>query len=88
MSAQIGYVGHHADHLVTPVEGNQALPGVGDPSTWAPKPTRRPLYGALPLVTTIATTAARSFFVIHAAFLNGYFWESFVAAAKPVEGGR
>ena len=29
MSAQVGYVGHHADHLVTPVEGNQALPGVG-----------------------------------------------------------
>ena len=37
MSAQVGYVGHHADHLVTPVEGNQALPGVGDPATWAPK---------------------------------------------------
>ena len=32
MSAQVGYVGHHADHLVTPVEGNQALPGVGDPA--------------------------------------------------------
>jgi hypothetical protein len=60
MSAQVGYVGHHATHLVTPVEGNQALPGVGDPSTWAPKTTRRPLFRALPLVTTIATTAARS----------------------------
>jgi hypothetical protein len=60
LSAQVGYVGHHADHLVTPVEGNQALPGVGDPSTWAPKNTRRPLYGAQPLITTIATTAARS----------------------------
>jgi hypothetical protein len=59
MSAQVGYVGHHATHLVTPVEGNQALPGVGDPSTWAPKPTRRPLYGAQPLITTIATTASR-----------------------------
>ena len=44
MSAQVGYVGHHADHLVTPVEGNQALPGVGDPATWAPKTTRRPLF--------------------------------------------
>src|SRR4030095_13598090 len=43
MSAQLGYVGHHADHLVTPVEGNQALPGVGDPATWAPKPTPPPL---------------------------------------------
>src|SRR5262245_50367162 len=60
MSAQIGYVGHHASHLVTPVEGNQALPGVGDPATWAPKNTRRPLFAAQPLVTTIATTAARS----------------------------
>jgi Carboxypeptidase regulatory-like domain len=60
MSAQVGYVGHHATHLVTPVEGNQALPGVGDPSTWAPKTTRRPLYQAQPLITTIATTAARS----------------------------
>ena len=60
MSAQVGYVGHNADHLVTPTEGNQALPGVGDPSTWAPKPTRRPLFGAQPLITTIATTTSRS----------------------------
>jgi hypothetical protein len=60
MSAQIGYVGHHATHLVTPTEGNQALPGVGDPSTWAPKNTRRPLFRVLPLVTTIATTTSRS----------------------------
>jgi hypothetical protein len=59
MSAQVGYVGHHATHLVTPVEGNQALPGVGDPLTWAPKNTRRPLFQEQPLVTTIATTAAR-----------------------------
>lgn len=60
MSAQVGYVGHRADHLVTPTEGNQALPGVGDPSTWASKNTRRPLYPVLPLVTTIATTTSRS----------------------------
>jgi hypothetical protein len=60
MSAQVGYVGHHATHLVTPTEGNQALPGVGDPSTWAPKNTRRPLYQAQPLITTIATTTSRS----------------------------
>jgi hypothetical protein len=59
LSAQLGYVGNKASNLVTPVEGNQALPGVGDPATWAPKNTRRPLYGALPLVTTIATTASR-----------------------------
>ncbi len=58
MSAQIGYVGHKADHLVAPVEGNQALPGVGDPLTWAPKATRRPLYKAQPLITTIATTTS------------------------------
>jgi hypothetical protein len=60
MSAQVGYVGHHATHLVTPTEGNQALPGVGDPATWAPKNTRRPLFQELPLVTTIATTTSRS----------------------------
>jgi hypothetical protein len=59
MTAQVGYVGHHATHLVTPVEGNQALPGEGDPSTWAPKPARRPLFAAQPLITTIATTASR-----------------------------
>ena len=59
MSAQLGYVGHHADYLVAPVEGNQALPGVGDPSTWAAKNTRRPLFAAQPLITTVATTAAR-----------------------------
>ena len=59
MSAQVGYVGHHATHLVTPVEGNQALPGVGDPATWAHRDTRRPLFSAQPRITTIATTAAR-----------------------------
>jgi hypothetical protein len=52
-------VGHHAEHLVTPVEGNQALPGVGDPATWAPRNQRRPLFSAQPLITTIATTASR-----------------------------
>ena len=66
MSAQVGYVGHHADHLVTPVEGNQPLPGVGDPTTWAPRPTRRPLYEEQPLITTIATTAAASSSRYHA----------------------
>jgi outer membrane receptor protein involved in Fe transport len=60
MSAQVGYVGHHATHLVTPTEGNQALPGVGDPTTWAPKATRRPLYAVQPLITTIATTTSLS----------------------------
>jgi len=59
MSANVGYVGHKADHLVPPVEGNQPLPGVGDPSTWAPLQNRRPLYATAPLITNISTTAAR-----------------------------
>ena len=41
------------------MEGNQPLPGAGDPSTWAPLTARRPLFAALPLVTNIATTASR-----------------------------
>ena len=57
-SANIGYVGNHATHLVTPVEGNQPLPGVGDVSTWAPLQTRRPLYDTAPLITNISTTAS------------------------------
>ncbi len=59
MSANVGYVGHDAKHLVTPVEGNQPLPGVGDPATWAPLNTRRPLYATAPLITNISTTASR-----------------------------
>jgi carboxypeptidase family protein len=58
-SLNVGYVGHDAKHLVTPVEGNQPLPGVGDPSTWAPTLTRRPLFATAPLITNISTTAAR-----------------------------
>ena len=58
MSLNVGYVGHHATKLVAPVEGNQPLPGVGDPATWAPLGTRRPLIEEQPLITTIATTAA------------------------------
>ena len=59
MSANVGYVGHNAKHLVTPVEGNQPLPGVGDPATWAPTQQRRPLFATAPLITNISTTAAR-----------------------------
>ena len=58
-SASIGYVGHNATHLVTPVEGNQPLPGPGDPSTWAPLQNRRPLFATAPLITNISTTASR-----------------------------
>lgn len=59
MSANVGYVGHNAKHLVTPVEGNQPLPGTGDPATWAPLQTRRPLNATAPLITNISTTASR-----------------------------
>src|SRR6478672_11542847 len=59
MSANVGYVGNHATHLVTPVEGNQPLAGVGDPSTWLPAQQRRPLYATAPLITNISTTASR-----------------------------
>jgi carboxypeptidase family protein/TonB-dependent receptor-like protein len=59
VTANLGYVGHHATNLVTPVEGNQPLPGVGDPSTWAPLQNRRPLFATAPLITNISTTASR-----------------------------
>jgi len=65
-SAQAGYVGNKATHLVTPVEGNQPLPGVGDPSTWLPLQQRRPLYATAPLITNISTTAARGHSDYHA----------------------
>src|SRR5215510_13728726 len=58
VTANVGYVGNHATHLVTPVEGNQPLPGVGDPSTWAPLQNRRPLFATAPLITNISTTAS------------------------------
>jgi hypothetical protein len=59
MSANAGYVGHDAKYLVTPVEGNQPLEGVGPPSTWASSQRRRPLYATAPLLTNISTTASR-----------------------------
>lgn len=34
-------------------------------------------------IWVLAASAPHSFFVVHAAFLNGYFWESIVSAAKP-----
>jgi len=59
VTANVGYVGNHATNLVTPVEGNQPLPGTGDPSTWAPLQNRRPLFATAPLITNISTTASR-----------------------------
>lgn len=58
-SINVGYVGNKSKYLVTPIEGNQPLPGVGDPSTWAPLQERRPLYAFNPLITNISTTASR-----------------------------
>lgn len=55
-SITAAYVGHKADHLVAPTDWNQALPGTGAPSTWAPLNTRRVLYSVLPLVTNISGT--------------------------------
>ena len=60
MSANIGYVGNHATHLVTPVEGNQPLPGVGRHRRRGRRcRQRRPLYATAPLITNISTTASR-----------------------------
>lgn len=58
-SINIGYVGNKSKYLVTPIEGNQPLPGVGAPSTWASTQVRRPLYAFNPLITNISTTASR-----------------------------
>jgi outer membrane receptor protein involved in Fe transport len=58
-SVNVGYVGNSSKYLVTPVDGNQPLPGVGNPSTWLPVQQRRPLYPFNPLITSISTTASR-----------------------------
>lgn len=58
-SINVGYVGGSSKYLVTPVDGNQPLPGVGDPATWLPVQQRRPLYQFNPLITSISTTASR-----------------------------
>jgi len=34
-------------------------------------------------IWALAASSPHSFFAVHAAFLNGYFWESIVSAAKP-----
>jgi hypothetical protein len=36
-------------------------------------------------IWALAASAPKNFFVIHAAFLNGYFWESVVSSAKVPE---
>jgi hypothetical protein len=58
-SINIGYVGNKSKNLVTPIEGNQPLPGVGPASTWTSLQSRRPLFAFNPLITDISTTASR-----------------------------
>jgi hypothetical protein len=58
-SITVGYVGNNSTQLVTPVDGNQPLPGTGDPATWAPIQQRRPLYQFNPDLASISTTASR-----------------------------
>jgi hypothetical protein len=58
-SINLGYVGSTSSNLVTPVDGNQPLPGTGPVSTWLPSQQRRPLYQFNPLITSISTTASR-----------------------------
>ena len=43
-SINVGYVANKSTQLVTPIDGNQPLPGTGDPATWLPVQQRRPLY--------------------------------------------
>jgi outer membrane receptor protein involved in Fe transport len=57
-SVTAGYVGSSSTHLVTPVDGNQPLPGEGDPLTWAPLQKRRPLNAFNPLITSVSTTTS------------------------------
>ena len=58
-SINIGYVGNKSTQLVTPIDGNQPLPGTGPASTWAPVQQRRPLFPFNPLILSISTTASR-----------------------------
>ncbi len=57
-SVNVGYVGNHSTHLATARDGNQPLPGVGDPSTWASTQSRRPLFATAPLLTSISETSS------------------------------
>jgi outer membrane receptor protein involved in Fe transport len=57
-SINVGYVANWSTELVTPVDGNQPLPGTGDPGTWLPVQQRRPLYAFNPAIASISTTAS------------------------------
>ena len=54
LSAQIGYVGSRATHMVVPFDFNQPEPDPGPVSTWRPLDQRRPLY---PLNPNIGVTS-------------------------------
>ncbi|MBI2685740.1 MAG: TonB-dependent receptor [Acidobacteria bacterium] len=56
--ASAGYVSQRATHTIVARDRNQPLPGPSNvnPTQWANAQTRRPLYSAVPLVTTTATT--------------------------------
>ncbi|MPY90608.1 MAG: hypothetical protein GEU99_22145 [Luteitalea sp.] len=57
-SINVGYVGNRATNLIAPVDGNQPLPGTGDPNDWLPVQERRPLYPFNPDITSISGTAS------------------------------
>ena len=52
-------MGNKSTQLVTPIDGNQPLPGTGPPSTWLSVQQRRPLFPFNPLILSISTTASR-----------------------------
>jgi hypothetical protein len=60
MSLNVGYVGNKSTHLASFRDINQALPGTGDPNTWAPADQRRPLHNVLPNATGIRYTGSDS----------------------------
>ncbi len=56
LSADIGYVGHHATHMIVPIDFNQPLPDPGPVETWRPLDERRPLYSKNPSIGAISGT--------------------------------
>jgi hypothetical protein len=56
LSAEVGYVGSRASHMVVPYDFNQPEPGTGPVSTWAPLDQRRPLYRLNPAIGTTSGT--------------------------------
>jgi hypothetical protein len=65
------YVAQKGTHLVAPVEGNQPLPGTGDPATWSNLNLRRPLINVLPNLGNIAITQASATMDYHSLQVSG-----------------